>query len=142
VLKQDPSQPRAIYGLAIASVLSGKAAVARDLFEKVVAAGSAASSGSVPSAGSAASSGSVPSIGSSANSQSGATPDPNLLAWSHIYLGRIHDLEGERDQALGEYQAALAVSGAPESAKTAAQRGVQVAYAPQTKSGAAPPPKP
>jgi cytochrome c-type biogenesis protein CcmH/NrfG len=121
VLKQDPNQPRAIYGLAIASVLSGKAAIARDLFEKVIAAGSP---------------------GSPASNQPGATPDPNLLAWSHIYLGRIHDIEGERDQALGEYQAALAVSGAPDSAKSAAQRGVQVAYAPQTKSGAAPPPKP
>jgi tetratricopeptide (TPR) repeat protein len=118
VLNQDPNQPRATYGLAIASVLQGKAAIARDLFEKVVAAGAPGTT------------------------QSAATPDPNLLAWSHIYLGRIHDLEGEREQAVGEYQAALAVSGVPDSAKTAAQRGVQVAYAPQTKSGAAPPPKP
>ena len=30
VLKQDPNQPRAIYGLAIASVLEGKALVAKD----------------------------------------------------------------------------------------------------------------
>ena len=36
VLKQDPNQPRALYGLAIASVLDGKAVVAKELFEKVV----------------------------------------------------------------------------------------------------------
>ena len=65
--------------------------------------------------------------GASSSAQPGTAPGPNLLAWSHIYLGRIHDLEGERDQALGEYQAALAVSGAPDTAGAAGQRGVQVA---------------
>jgi tetratricopeptide (TPR) repeat protein len=113
VLKQDPNQPRALYGLAIASVLSGKAAVAKDLFEKVVSSSPGASSPGSP-----------------------AAPDPMLLAWSHIYLGRIHDLEGERDLAIGEYRAALAVNGAPESALVAAQRGVSVAYAPPANAGA------
>lgn len=121
VLKQDPNQPRAIYGLAIASVLEGKALVAKELFEKVV---SSATPGSGPGQGTA------------------EPPDAMQLAWSHIYLGRIHDLEGERDSAVEEYQAALSVDGAPESARVAAQRGVSVAYAPQTKPGVAPPAKP
>jgi len=120
VLAQSPNQPRALYGLAIASVLGGKADVAKDLFEKIV------SLSAPPAAGQGAAPG----------------PDSSQLAWSHIYLGRIHDLQGERDLALGEYQAALAVNGAPESARTAAQRGVQVAYAPKTKSPGPPPPKP
>jgi tetratricopeptide (TPR) repeat protein len=120
VLKQDPSRPRALYGLAIASVLDGKAAVAKDLFQKVVS----------------------PVSPEGALQKSSAAAEPVLIAWSHIYLGRIHDLEGERDLAIGEYRAALAVDGAPESALVAAQRGVSVAYAPPANSGANVPPRP
>jgi hypothetical protein len=50
------------------------------------------------------------------------------LAWSHVYLGRMHDLDGDRDQALADYRAALAVSGVPEEARSAAQRGIEQAY--------------
>jgi len=50
------------------------------------------------------------------------------LSWSHVYLGRIHDLEGDRDLAVNEYRAAMAVDGAPESAHAAAQSGVEAAY--------------
>jgi tetratricopeptide (TPR) repeat protein len=108
VLKQNPDQPRAIYGLAIASVLSGDAPRAKDLFEKLVS--PAPESGTGPSSKPA---------------------DPTLVSWSHIYLGRIHDLEGDRGSALVEYRAALAVEGAPESARLAAQRGVDAAYSAQ-----------
>jgi len=121
VLKQSPNQPRAMYGLAIASVLEGKALAARELFEKVVA---------------TAAHGPGPGL------ETAKLPDASQLAWSHIYLGRIHDLEGERGSAVNEYQAALSVDGAPESARLAAQRGVSVAYAPQVKPGATPPAKP
>ncbi len=34
--------------------------------------------------------------------------EPRLLAWSHIYLGRMLDLDCKRDEALSEYKAALA----------------------------------
>ena len=34
--------------------------------------------------------------------------DPRLLAWSHIYLGRMLDLDCKRDEALSEYKEALA----------------------------------
>ena len=57
-------------------------------------------------------------------------PDPGVLAWSHVYLGRIHDLEDDREQALQEYRAALAVENAPEAARSAAQGGVTQAYRP------------
>jgi len=39
----------------------------------------------------------------------------------------MYDVEGQRDLAVAEYQAALAVAGAPESARIAAQRGVETA---------------
>ncbi len=35
--------------------------------------------------------------------------DPRMLAWSHIYLGRIYDIQDQRDQAVNEYRAALTV---------------------------------
>jgi hypothetical protein len=53
-----------------------------------------------------------------------ATQDPMVLAWSHIYLGRIYDDEGQVENAKTEFQAALAVSGAPEQAHQAAQKGL------------------
>jgi hypothetical protein len=61
-----------------------------------------------------------------------------MLAWSHVYLGRIFDLEEDRTSAINEYQAALAVVGAPESALVAAQQGVKSAYQPRPPAQAKP----
>ena len=57
--------------------------------------------------------------------------EPKVIAWSHIYLGRIFDLKEERDVAVDHYRAALNVAGMtlPE-AKTAAERGIEQPYAP------------
>ena len=55
------------------------------------------------------------------------------MAWSHVYLGCIHDIEDdERDLALDEYRAALATNGSPDAAlRAAAQKeGVKSAYQP------------
>jgi hypothetical protein len=49
----------------------------------------------------------------------------NEKAWSHVYLGRIYDLEGSRELALSEYRAALGLEGAPEPARLAARRGLE-----------------
>src|SRR5262249_49753928 len=35
---------------------------------------------------------------------SGDGADASSLAWSHVYLGRMHDLEGNREEALQEYR--------------------------------------
>ena len=40
----------------------------------------------------------------------------------------MYDVEGKREQAVLEYRAALAVEGAPESARAAAQRGIEAGY--------------
>jgi len=56
-----------------------------------------------------------------------ATQDPMVLAWSHVYLARIYDDEGQSDQARNQYQAALAVTGSPEQARQAAQKGLAAA---------------
>jgi tetratricopeptide (TPR) repeat protein len=54
--------------------------------------------------------------------------DPRLLAWSHIYLGRMLDLDCKRDEALGEYQQALKVRDGQQDTRLAAERGVKAAY--------------
>jgi tetratricopeptide (TPR) repeat protein len=54
--------------------------------------------------------------------------DPHVVAWSHIYLGRIYDIQGERDSAVAQYKAALAINDVPADAKTTAEKGLQQAY--------------
>jgi len=99
VLKKDPGHPRAVYGMAMASILLREPDRAKELFVQLLESGP----------------------------QRGA--DARLLAWAHVYLGRIHDVEGKRELALSEYRAALAVEGAPEAARMAAKRGVETGFA-------------
>ena len=111
VLATHPDDLRATYGLAVASALSGKPDRARELFSKVIAA-----SKNSPAEGA-------------------VRPDPSNVSWSHIYLGRMYDVEGQRDLAVAEYREALDVTGAPESARAAAQRGVDTGYQTPSREG-------
>jgi tetratricopeptide (TPR) repeat protein len=54
--------------------------------------------------------------------------EQRVLAWSHIYLGRMLDLDCKRDQALSEYKLALTVRDGQEDTRLAAERGVKNAY--------------
>jgi tetratricopeptide (TPR) repeat protein len=54
--------------------------------------------------------------------------EQRLLAWSHIYLGRMLDLECKRDEALAEYKEALTVRDGQLDTRLAAERGVKTAY--------------
>lgn len=103
-----PNDPRSLYGDAVASLLLGQGERAFDLFTQVASAESAA--------------------------DPAARPDGVTLAWAHVYLGRLHDLAGERDQAVAEYRSALAVTGAPDAARLAAQKGVDQAYQPAARN--------
>jgi tetratricopeptide (TPR) repeat protein len=115
VLTRRPGESRALFGLAVASLMQSRADRAQELFEQIVAAGSAA--------------GSAPGAGSAATSDAGLDrPDAHTLSWSHVYLGRLYDVQWNRDQAVAEYRAALAVEGAPDAAKAAAQGGVNQAF--------------
>jgi tetratricopeptide (TPR) repeat protein len=51
--------------------------------------------------------------------------DPRMLAWSHIYLGRLYDVNDERQKAVTEYQAALTVRDAQPDTKAAAEKGLK-----------------
>ncbi len=105
VLEKYPEQPRALYGLAVAETLQGNAERAKELFQRLV-------------------------VGTPRAASNSPDKDPLILAWSHVYLGRIYDVERNRELAVSEYRAALAVPGAPEPARQAAQRGIEKGYEP------------
>ncbi len=54
---------------------------------------------------------------------------PRQISWSHIYLGRMLDLDCKRDQALAEYQEALKTRDGQQDTRLAAERGIKTAYA-------------
>ncbi|WP_420238923.1 hypothetical protein ACOBR2_04815 [Telmatobacter bradus] len=55
--------------------------------------------------------------------------DQRLLSWSHIYLGRMLDLDCKRDEAVSEYKLALENRDGRQDTRLAAERGVKLAYA-------------
>ncbi len=55
--------------------------------------------------------------------------DPHTLAWSHIYLGRLYDVQPDRKRAVAEYQAALAVNDPAPDSRTAATTGIRAPFA-------------
>ncbi|HMH01281.1 MAG TPA: hypothetical protein VK555_07690, partial [Terriglobales bacterium] len=56
--------------------------------------------------------------------------EPKVVAWSHIYLGRIFDLQENRAAAVDQYRAALNAGASLPEAKEAAERGLQQPYEP------------
>jgi hypothetical protein len=56
--------------------------------------------------------------------------EPRVVAWSHIYLGRIFDLQENREAALDHYRAALNAGAELPEAKAAAEHGIQQPYEP------------
>ena len=56
--------------------------------------------------------------------------EPKVVAWSHIFLGRIFDLQEDRTAALGHYRAAESAGSALPEAKAAAELGLRQPYEP------------
>jgi hypothetical protein len=60
-----------------------------------------------------------------------STSDPKVVAWSHIYLGRILDMQDDGDDgpdraaAIEHYKAAMGASASLPEAKSAAEEGLQ-----------------
>ncbi len=61
--------------------------------------------------------------------------DPRTLAWAHIYLGRIHDVEEDREEAVAEYKAALTVRDGQADTKQAAEKGIKQPFALPHRAG-------
>jgi hypothetical protein len=95
VLAKYPDQIRAWYGLGLVALLDHDGPRAKEVFGRLT------------------------------SGQHAATQDPMVLTWSHVYLARIYDDEGQQGLAKQEFQAALAVPGGPEQARQAAQRGLE-----------------
>jgi hypothetical protein len=62
------------------------------------------------------------------------TKDPKVVAWSHVYLGRILDMKEDREAAMNEYRAALTAGADLPEVKAAAERGLAQAYEPPVKA--------
>lgn len=60
-----------------------------------------------------------------------AAHDPRTLAWSHIYLGRILDVQEQREAAVAHYRAALNAGDSTPDTRTAAEKGIAAPYQPQ-----------
>jgi hypothetical protein len=94
VLVKYPDQPRALFGLGVVAMMEQDGVRAKEVFGRLT------------------------------TGEHAASQDPLVLAWSHVHLGTIYDIEGQPDRAKAEYQAALAVDGAPERAKQAATKAL------------------
>jgi hypothetical protein len=94
VLVKYPDQVRAWYGLGLVALLDHDGLRAKEVFGRLT-------------------------VGEHA-----AAHDPMVMAWSHVYLARVLEDEGELNQAKSEYQAALLVEGAPAQVQQAAKKGL------------------
>jgi tetratricopeptide (TPR) repeat protein len=94
VLAKYPDQDRAWYGLGLVALLDHDGDKAKEIFGRLTSA------------------------------DHSGKEDPMILSWSHVYLGRVLDAEGDLEKSKSEYQAALAVQGAPAKAQEAAQKGL------------------
>jgi tetratricopeptide (TPR) repeat protein len=54
-----------------------------------------------------------------------SSPDVQTAAWAHLYLGRLSDLAGEKEQAAAHYKAVVANQGATAAARQAAETGLR-----------------
>ena len=97
VLTKYPDQPRAWFGIGVVAYMDHDAARAKQVFGRLT------------------------------TGEHAATGDARVLAWSHVYLGRIYDYEGNSSVAKTEYESALAVEGGPEEARRAAERELAAA---------------
>jgi len=122
------SQPRKLTGLDLAEskLAGGDVATARSLAMQALAVGSRAN---FILARAAIMTGHPDEAIDRFQKTLATSKDQRLLAWSHIYLGRMLDLDCKRDQAVSEYQLALTVRDGEQDTRLAAERGVKTAYA-------------
>ena len=89
-----PDQPRAWYGLGVVAMMEQDGPRAKEVFGRLTA------------------------------GEHAAMQDSLVLAWAHVHLGHLYDIEGQPDRAKAEFEAALSVEGAPDKAKEAATKGL------------------
>src|SRR3984893_6039466 len=92
VLAKYPNQTRAWYGIGLVALMDHDGVKAKEVFGRLT------------------------------SGEHTAADAPMVLAWSHIYLARIYDDEGQADQAKVQYQEALGLNGSPDQARQAPQK--------------------
>ncbi len=60
--------------------------------------------------------------------------DLRIVTWSHIYLGRLYDVEGKREAALAQYRSASVTASAYPSAVAAVQAGLRRPFGSQSET--------
>ena len=63
-----------------------------------------------------------------------ASTDNSIKVWAHIYLGRIYDFEDKREDAVQQYQHAIALGNNIRNAQEIAQRGLKEPFSPKKHS--------
>jgi tetratricopeptide (TPR) repeat protein len=53
------------------------------------------------------------------------SPDPQVKAWSLVYLGKLSDISGDREQARKSFEEALSVEGISKKAREEAEKGLK-----------------
>lgn len=56
------------------------------------------------------------------------TAEPSMIVWSHIFLGRIYDIECQREDALEQYGLAIRTGDDMQGAQAAARAGLETAF--------------
>jgi hypothetical protein len=66
--------------------------------------------------------------------------DPRTLAWCHIYLGRLYDMQQEPDRkrALAEYRLAMNLRDDRPDTRAAAESGLREPFAPPKREAITP----
>jgi len=62
-----------------------------------------------------------------------AARDLGIVTWSHVYLGRLYDLKGNRPEAIEHYRAAALTAGAYPAALRAVQSGLAQPFGSKSK---------
>ena len=122
------SQPKVV--LAERELASGNAAAADKLAHEALAANEDPAQAYFVLARAASLSGNMQAAQENFQKALDASKDPRVMAWCHIYLGRILDLQEEREAAVAQYQAALKTGDKSADTKNAAERGLKEPYQP------------
>ncbi len=122
------SQPKVV--LAERALVAGDPAAAEKLANESLAANEDPARAYFVLARAATMSGSMQGAQENFQKALDASKDPRLSAWCHIYLGRILDLQEEREAAVAQYQAALKIGDTSPDARNAAERGLKEPYQP------------
>jgi tetratricopeptide (TPR) repeat protein len=130
VVQAGSAKSESKIDLAEKDLVSGNPAAAMQLAQEALAAGEDPGRCYFVLARAASISGDMQDAKDDFVKAAGAAKDPRIVAWSHIYMGRILDLQDDREAAVEQYKAALSAGDSSADTRAAAERGLQAPYEP------------